>query len=173
MKSHALFSNGHRVAAMSFLVFLSACTVGPDFQTPAPSESQHYDQQAEQRLARQIVLGQKVNGDWWTAFRSPKLDALVRRAIDGNLELVAADATIRQAASSVAAAEGALYPQVDFGAQAGRQRTHNAPEASVSNFYAIGPRVGFDLTLLAVTSGWSNSSKRLPSCKNIALRRRT
>jgi NodT family efflux transporter outer membrane factor (OMF) lipoprotein len=133
------------VGAMSFLVFLSACTVGPDFKAPAASESQHYDQQAEQRLGQHIDIGKKINGDWWTAFQSPKLDTLVRRAIDGNLELVAADATIRQAASSVAAAEGALYPQVDFGAQAGRQRTHNGPEPTVSNFYAIGPRVGFDL----------------------------
>lgn len=148
MKSHAFVINRHlpvMVGAMSFLVFLSACTVGPDFQTPAASQSQHYDQQAEQRLARNIAIGKKINGDWWTAFRSPKLDALVRRAIDGNLELVAADATIRQAASSVAAAEGALYPQVDFAAQAGRQRTHNGPEPTVSNVYAIGPRVGFDL----------------------------
>ncbi len=148
MKSHAFVINRHlpvMVGAMSFLVFLSACTVGPDFQTPAASQSQHYDQQVEQRLARNIAIGKKINGDWWTAFRSPKLDALVRRAIDGNLELVAADATIRQAASSVAAAEGALYPQVDFAAQAGRQRTHNGPEPTISNVYAIGPRVGFDL----------------------------
>lgn len=148
MKSHAFVINRHlpvMVGAMSFLVFLSACTVGPDFQTPAASQSQHYDQQAEQRLAQNIAIGKKINGDWWTAFRSPKLDALVRRAIDGNLELVAADATIRQAASSVAAAEGALYPQVDFAAQAGRQRTHNGPEPTISNVYAIGPRVGFDL----------------------------
>lgn len=148
MKSHAFVINRHlpvMVGAMSFLVFLSACTVGPDFQTPAASQSQHYDQQAEQRLARNIAIGKKINGDWWTAFRSPKLDALVRRAIDGNLELVAADATIRQAASSVAAAEGALYPQVDFAAQAGRQRIHNGPEPTISNVYAIGPRVGFDL----------------------------
>ncbi|KOY01695.1 efflux transporter outer membrane subunit [Pseudomonas nunensis] len=149
MKSPALFINRHQlprvVGAMSFMVFLSACTVGPDFKTPEASESQHYDQQAEQQLAQNISYGKKINGDWWSAFRSPKLDMLVRRAIDGNLDLVAADATIRQAASSVAAAEGALYPQVDFGAQAGRQRTHNGPEPSVSNFYAIGPRVGFDL----------------------------
>ncbi|KPN91417.1 efflux transporter outer membrane subunit [Pseudomonas nunensis] len=149
MKSPALFINRHQlprvVGAMSFMVFLSACTVGPDFKTPEAGESQHYDQQAEQQLAQNISYGKNINGDWWTAFRSPKLDTLVRRAIDGNLDLVAADATIRQAASSVAAAEGALYPQVDFGAQAGRQRTHNGPEPSVSNFYAIGPRVGFDL----------------------------
>lgn len=137
------------VGALSALMLLCACTVGPDFQRPPPSQAQHYDQQAEQRLGQrgeqQIALGQKVRGDWWSALQSPKLDKVVRRAIDGNLELVAADATIRQAASSVAAAEGTLYPQVDFAAQAGRQRVHNAAEPAVSNFYAIGPRVGFDL----------------------------
>jgi NodT family efflux transporter outer membrane factor (OMF) lipoprotein len=147
MKSSHLFQT--KITALSALVFLSACTVGPDFKTPAASPSQHYDQQAEQRLGQggeqRIALGQKVSGHWWSAFRSPKLDQVVRRAIDGNLGLVAADATIRQASQSVAAAQGALYPQVDFGATAGRQRLHNAKEPTVSNFYAIGPRVGFDL----------------------------
>jgi NodT family efflux transporter outer membrane factor (OMF) lipoprotein len=151
MKSNARFINAQPLkttfGAVSVLMFLSACAVGPDYQMPPPSQSQHFDQQAEQRLGQSgnIDLGKKVTGDWWSAFRSPKLDQVVRRAIDGNLELVAADATIRQAASSVAAAQGALYPQVDFGAQAGRVRTHNGPEPVVSNFYAIGPRVGFDL----------------------------
>jgi NodT family efflux transporter outer membrane factor (OMF) lipoprotein len=151
MKSHHLFQAPApmKLSALSVLVFLSACTVGPDFKTPEASQSQHYDQQAEQHLGQRgtqrIALGQKVGGQWWSAFRSPKLDSVVRRAIDGNLELVAADATIRQAASSVAAAEGVLYPQVDFGATAGRARVHNTKEPSISNFYAIGPRVGFDL----------------------------
>ncbi|WP_422613535.1 efflux transporter outer membrane subunit [Pseudomonas knackmussii] len=130
---------------------LSACTVGPDFKTPAPSPSQHYDRQAEQRLGQgegndqRIDSGKPVSGDWWSAFGSTKLDAVVRRAIAGNLELAAADATIRQAAASVAAAQGALYPQVSLGAAGGRQRTHNGPEPMVANFYAIGPQVNFDL----------------------------
>lgn len=138
-----------KLSALSVFVFLAACTVGPDFKAPADSTSQHYDQQAEQSLGRNgeqhIQYGKNISGQWWSALRSPKLDQVMRRAIDGNLELVAADATIRQAASSVAAAEGALYPQVDFAATAGRQRVHNAKEPSISNFYAIGPRVGFDL----------------------------
>ncbi|WP_192564741.1 efflux transporter outer membrane subunit [Pseudomonas gozinkensis] len=130
-----------RFTPLAMLVILSACTVGPDFQRPAERASQHYDQAAEQHFA----MGQRLNGDWWSAFRSPKLDQVVRRAINGNLELVAADATLRQAAASVAAAEGVLYPQVDFAVSAGRQRTHNGPQPVVSNFYGIGPRVAFDL----------------------------
>ncbi|MGX1087146.1 efflux transporter outer membrane subunit [Pseudomonas sp. AP3_22 TE3818] len=153
MKSCALVITRYllqtKIAALSLLFLLTACTVGPDYQTPPASTSQHYDPQAEHRLAQgadpRIDFGKKVSGDWWSAFRSRKLDQVVRRAIDGNLDLVAADATIRQAASSVAAAQGALYPQVDFAAVAGRQRLHNAREPSISNFYAIGPRVGFDL----------------------------
>ncbi|KAB0491165.1 efflux transporter outer membrane subunit [Pseudomonas vancouverensis] len=134
---------------LSTLMLLSACTVGPDFQAPGRGHSQHYDPQAEQRLgqgdASPILMGKKLSGDWWTAFHSPRLDQVVRRAIAGNLELTAADATIRQAASSVAAAEGALYPQVDFAAVAGREKVHNAKAPSIVNVYAIGPRVGFDL----------------------------
>jgi NodT family efflux transporter outer membrane factor (OMF) lipoprotein len=133
-------------SALALMVMLSACTVGPDFQRPATGSSAHYDEQAEQSTgAQRFDMGQRIHGDWWTALRSPKLDQVMRRAIDGNLELVAADATLRQAAASVAAAEGALYPQVDFAAAGGRQRTHNGPQPSVANVYAIGPRVTFDL----------------------------
>ncbi|KIH84185.1 efflux transporter outer membrane subunit [Pseudomonas batumici] len=157
MKPNAFVLNRHlfpaKVGAVSAVLFLAACAVGPDYKAPSASLSQHYDQQAEQRLGvagnppgeQHIDLGKKLNGDWWSAFHSPKLDQLVRRAIDGNLELVAADATLRQAASSVAAAEGALYPQVGFGAQAGRQRVHVAADPSVANFYTVGPQVDFDL----------------------------
>ncbi|MFI8222299.1 efflux transporter outer membrane subunit [Pseudomonas sp. NPDC085632] len=133
-------------SALALMVMLSACTVGPDFQRPGTGSSTHYDEQAEQSTgAQRFDMGQRIHGDWWTALRSPKLDQVMRRAIDGNLELVAADATLRQAAASVAAAEGALYPQVDFAAAGGRQRTHNGPQPSVANVYAIGPRVAFDL----------------------------
>jgi NodT family efflux transporter outer membrane factor (OMF) lipoprotein len=133
-------------SALALMVMLSACTVSPDFQRPATGSSAHYDEQAEQSTgAQRFDMGQRIHGDWWTALRSPKLDQVMRRAIDGNLELVAADATLRQAAASVAAAEGALYPQLDFAAAGGRQRTHNGPQPSVANVYAIGPRVTFDL----------------------------
>ncbi|MGH8377229.1 MAG: efflux transporter outer membrane subunit, partial [Pseudomonas sp.] len=75
MKSYALVINRYwmqtKIAALSLLVLLTACTVGPDYQAPAASASQHYDPQAEQRLAQggnpRIDLGKKVNGDWWSA----------------------------------------------------------------------------------------------------------
>ncbi|WP_340313594.1 efflux transporter outer membrane subunit [Rhizorhabdus argentea] len=137
--------------AGSALVPLSAWAAGPNFERPAAPVSTHYDRQAEERLgdegdaaaAQHIDLGEKIGGDWWSALRSAKLDRVMRQAIGGNLDLVAADATIAQANETVAAARGGLRPQVDFGAQGGRQRL----EGGASNFYALGPTVSFDFDI--------------------------
>jgi NodT family efflux transporter outer membrane factor (OMF) lipoprotein len=153
-----LFKQSSRAAAAaaSSLMLLSACMVGPDFEKPSAPASQHYDAQAEDQLAghggpagaQHIDLDKKVDGDWWSAFGSAKLDQVMRKAIAGNLDLEAADATIAQAQESIAAAAGALSPQVGFGAQAGRQRAAGAP---AGNFYAVGPQVSFDFDLFGGT----------------------
>jgi NodT family efflux transporter outer membrane factor (OMF) lipoprotein len=75
----------------------------------------------------------------------------MRKAIDGNLGLEAADATIAQANEAVTSVAGALSPQVDIGAQGGRQRATGATGFGTSNFYAVGPRVSFDLDLFGGT----------------------
>lgn len=139
------------LAASTALAFLSGCMVGPDFQRPAPLASLHYDRQAEQQLtandgtagAQHINLAGKTDGDWWSTFRSAKLDGVMRKAIDGNLDLTAADATIAQANEAVAAVRGTLRPQVDFGASGGRQ----GAGGSASNFYTVGPTVSFDFDI--------------------------
>lgn len=135
MKAYAL------MATASVLV-LSACAVGPGYTTPAASVSAHYDQEAESRSG--IAFGEKLSGDWWAVFHSDKLDAVMRRAIAGNLDLAAADATIAQASEAVASARGGLYPQLDYGAGLGRQRLDSPPQPGASNYYAVGAQVSFD-----------------------------
>jgi NodT family efflux transporter outer membrane factor (OMF) lipoprotein len=145
--------------AAATVTLLSACMVGPDFERPAAPASQHYDVQAEHQLAgpgaaagaQHIDLDKKVDGNWWAVFGSTKLDQVMRKAIDGNLDLEAADATIAQANEAVAAANGGLLPQVDFGAQAGRQRSGGGGKLSTNNFYAVGPQVSFDFDLFGGT----------------------
>jgi NodT family efflux transporter outer membrane factor (OMF) lipoprotein len=143
--------------ALSLL--LSACMVGPNFEKPAAPSTQHYDAQAEQTLAgtnkqadkgadvQHIDIGKQLQGDWWSTLGSPKLDGVMHKAIAGNLDLVAADATIAQANEAVAAAQGALRPQVGFGAQGGRERTPVGAQNVTTNFYAVGPQVSFDLDI--------------------------
>ncbi|MFK2904924.1 efflux transporter outer membrane subunit [Dyella ginsengisoli] len=132
-------------------LLLSACMVGPDFSRPAAPASRHYDLQAERALtapgvpgsAQRIDADRAPTDDWWTVLGSPKLDQLMRQAVAGNLDLDAADATIAQANEAVAAAGGALLPQLDIAAQGGRQRTGHGTTTQ----YAVGPQVSFDFDL--------------------------
>jgi NodT family efflux transporter outer membrane factor (OMF) lipoprotein len=145
--------------ATATAALLSACMVGPNFERPAAPASQHYDAQAEQELgginrtpgAPHVDLGKRVDGDWWSTLGSAKLDEVMHKAIVGNLDLEAADATIAQANEAVAATAGGLSPQVGFGAQGGRQRASNGAGAATSNFYAVGPQVSFDFDLFGGT----------------------
>ncbi|AND68464.1 hypothetical protein ATSB10_10100 [Dyella thiooxydans] len=132
-------------------LLLSACMVGPDFSRPAAPASRHYDLQAERALtapgvpgsAQRIDADRAPTDDWWAVFGSPKLDQLMRQAVAGNLDLDAADATIAQANEAVAAAGGALLPQLDIAAQGGRQGTGHGTTTQ----YAVGPQVSFDFDL--------------------------
>jgi NodT family efflux transporter outer membrane factor (OMF) lipoprotein len=139
--------------------FLSACMVGPNFERPAAPTTEHYDAQAEQALsashspaaAAHVELGNKMQGDWWSTLGSAKLDEVMRKAIAGNFDLRAADATIAQANEAVTATAGALSPQVGFGATGGRQKGSNGAGVGTSNFYAVGPQVSFDFDLFGGT----------------------
>jgi NodT family efflux transporter outer membrane factor (OMF) lipoprotein len=139
----------------AMFVLLSACAVGPNYRGAPPVASEHYDRSAEQRLAAQggasdaqhIALAQKIEGGWWSTFQSNKLETVMQKAVNGNLDLVAADATISQANEAVASARGGLRPQLDFGADGGRQRTGGM----TSNFYAVGPSVSFDFDVFGGT----------------------
>ncbi len=140
-------------------VLLSACMVGPNFERPAAPTSQHYDVQAEQQLnapnksadVPHVDLGKRVDGNWWLALGSAKLDTVMHKAIVGNLDLEAADATIAQANEAVASAAGGLRPQVGFGAQGGRQRANYGYDNITSNFYSVGPQVSFDFDIFGGT----------------------
>jgi NodT family efflux transporter outer membrane factor (OMF) lipoprotein len=143
------------ILATSTIALLAGCMVGPDFAKPDAPASKHYDVKAEQALdesaAQHIDFDKRIDGDWWSALGSRKLDDVMHKAIDGNLGLDAADATIAQANEAVASVSGALSPQVDFAAQGGRQRAAGASGMATSNFYGVGPRVSFDLDVFGGT----------------------
>lgn len=61
--------------------------------------------------------------DWWRAFRSPRLDSLMAKALAGNFDLAAATIRMREGDAALRIAGAALLPVVDAGASAGRQRS--------------------------------------------------
>jgi NodT family efflux transporter outer membrane factor (OMF) lipoprotein len=158
------------VAALILTVVVAGCTVGPDFRPPhapatarytTPEEGNVLAADAGATVPRQtVVLGDKVTSDWWTLFRSPALDRLVKQSIADSPTLHAAKARLVAARDTVTATTGALYPQIGFGASATRERVSAAtfglhpdavPLPPNFNLFQIGPTVSYALDLFGGT----------------------
>lgn len=145
-------------------VALAGCAVGPDFQNPKPPEVSAYTREAlpTATASAPVTLGSAqsfapqaaADAQWWTAFGSPKLDALVAQSLRDNPGLDAAQATLRQARELYAAQAGStLYPTVNAQLGASRNGVDNAQQGqnssyqNVYNLYNAGIGVSYTLDL--------------------------
>lgn len=152
-----------RCALAALLAGLAGCAAGPDFRPPAAPAMADYTAtpvatrtgSAPARLgeAQRLVIGMPVTAQWWRNLKSPELDELVEAAVTASPSLAAARATLRQAQELHAAQAGAtLYPQVDAGLGAQRQRSSPSAlgqvgDARAFSLYAasVGVRYRLDL----------------------------
>lgn len=128
-----------RAAMLSVLAgLLAGCAVGPDFHRPAPPDVPGYTaaplpaETASAAIplgeAQRFAAGADASAPWWRALGSPRLDALIDQAFQANPTLASAKATLRQAQEVYSARAGStLYPQVDAGLAAQRQRQNPNP----------------------------------------------
>ncbi|GAB7523168.1 efflux transporter outer membrane subunit [Paraburkholderia sp. 2C] len=129
-----------RVGLSIMLVALGACAaVGSDYVSPENPSQQAYIQHEPQTISG--VTGEppqtlrdavEVKRDWWTLLGSPELDRTVHLAIAGNWSIKAAQARLKRSSEMVRVARGGLYPQIDVGANALRQKleaTELGPQA--------------------------------------------
>ncbi len=142
---------------------LAACTtVGPDFAAPAPpSAPAGYDSEG----AGKASLGEGPERQWWKAFGSPELDALVEKALASNHSIAASRATLERARERINAVRGRQAPQADARARAEYQQLNldtlgiSAPAGGASAFprhpdfdlYTLGAGVTYDLDLWGKT----------------------
>lgn len=119
----------------SLVGLLTGCAAGPDFERPEAPEVSRYTASAlpEQTAStpgplgnsQHFRMGASVSAQWWRNLGSARLDALIDQAFQASPTLAKAKATLRQAQEIYAARSGAtVYPQVDTGLGALRQRTN-------------------------------------------------
>jgi NodT family efflux transporter outer membrane factor (OMF) lipoprotein len=143
--------------ATAFL--LAGCAVGPDYRAPdapavglyteKPQPAQTEAVQVRGGEAQRFEVGAKISAEWWTLFGSPELDKLMRTALAGHPTLAAAQAALRQAEETLNAQYAVLYPSVDAGLSAKRQRISGASAgnpaipSSVFNLYNASVNVSY------------------------------
>lgn len=151
------------LAALILAGLLAGCAVGPDFKRPAvpdvpgytaaPLPAQTASASTTLGDAQHFSAGASVSTQWWHGLGSSKLDALIERAFQASPTLASAKATLRQAQELYSAQAGSiLYPQVDAGLGAQRQRINpsalgqvgDAREFSLYNA-SVGVRYNLDL----------------------------
>jgi NodT family efflux transporter outer membrane factor (OMF) lipoprotein len=121
------------IAAVTMLsLALSACAVGPDFQSPPPPAVEGYTAGGPPAAtaavdvaggtAQKFVTGRDIPGEWWTVFHSKELDGLIAEALRSNPNLQAAQASLWQAKENLYAQAGSLLPSIDANSSATRQQ---------------------------------------------------
>ena len=142
---------------------LSACAVGPDFKQPdAPNTSTYTETTLSKKLAtapgvpggtdQEFIEGADIEAQWWELFKSPELDVLIKKALQQNPNLGAADAALRATQENVNAQIGGQYfpaiglnggvtrqlqPAAGYGIPSGGSDTYNLYNASVNVTYKL------------------------------------
>jgi NodT family efflux transporter outer membrane factor (OMF) lipoprotein len=138
-------------------LLLASCKVGPNFAPPTPPPATRYthdplraEDPENAGTLQHLALGQEVQADWWTLFRSATIDQVVKQALEHNRTLVASQATLAQAQELAAAQAGTKYPQITATAGIGRQKYGEEFLGGLRSplsfsYYAVGPAVSYTL----------------------------
>ncbi len=105
------------LAAAALAPLVSGCLVGPNYVRPAPLPAQTASTGAAPPAFKELAgwtparpLDAAPKGDWWSVFADPTLDGLERRVAVTNQNIVAAEASYRQARALVAESRASLFP---------------------------------------------------------------
>lgn len=97
--------------------------------------------------------------DWWRAFASAELDALVSQALQHNHDLDAAAARLRQAEALARGANAALLPRVDGSFGASRERRLGGQDDGAGNTYDTGLLASYEVDLWGRLSASRDAAK--------------
>jgi NodT family efflux transporter outer membrane factor (OMF) lipoprotein len=165
------------VASTVFCVPLAGCMVGPDFQHPAPPQTDAYLPDTTTDLvaggipgseAQTLVQGLDIPGQWWTVFQSGPLNDLIENALRANPDVQAAVAGLKVAQENARAQRATLFPTM----QAGFGASQNQTPSSLSPATGTGALVyGLFTTGLTVTYAldlWGGNRRQIESLESLA-----
>lgn len=149
--------NLSRLAGISAVALLTGCTtVGPDFQRPDTADGMAGYAMAGDPSALSVTnlsSSSAAAQQWWTAFNSPELNALVEQALKGNPTLQAADAALVRVRALEQAQRGDSGLQVNATGSAERERINTSsfgiegfPSPTI-NIFSIGTVLKYNLDL--------------------------
>lgn len=134
-----IFSYGNMLTVLPLVLVLGACAVGPNYIKPpiaVPPGWSNVEGRSQSASAPELAR-------WWTRLNDTLLNTLIEKAAHGNLDVAVAKARIREARATYRQATGALYPTLQGGSSATRQRS-SASGAGAEPQTSTQYKAGFD-----------------------------
>src|ERR1700742_1543817 len=122
------------------LLFGCADVRVPEYKHPEAQTKSNWSRPA----GSTVTASEAISPQWWSLFGDPDLDALVTRAISGNVDLKILAARITVAKAQIAEVRAGALPQVDVGAGASFTKSTGSP---ISKQYNAGTRVAWDIDI--------------------------
>lgn len=129
------------------VMMTAGCTVGPDYKPQEPNMPAAYTG----RISTAETPAEYTNlVQWWTAFNDPNLTSLIDRAVKSNLDLLQAEARIRQARAARGVAAAGFWPTADTTGSYTRSRSGGS-SATYSNLFKAGLDAAWELDVFGGT----------------------
>lgn len=128
-----------RALSLALALVLAGCNLAPRYERPAIELPAAYDDAGARAGAIAVPV------DWWTLYRDPLLDALVREGLAKNADVREAIARVEEAEAVLREANATLFfPLVTLNASASRARTL---DSGTKTTYGLGVATSFEIDL--------------------------
>ncbi len=118
---------------VSAAALFAGCTVGPNYTPPRTKVADTFSEAKakDETVAPEsrIVPGVDAVQRWWLTFQDPELASLIKRAVQGNRDLIIAASRVRQARATRLEAGASLLP--DINVDGGYNRGHGSQNVSL------------------------------------------
>jgi NodT family efflux transporter outer membrane factor (OMF) lipoprotein len=119
--------------AISALLLVASCAVGPNFRKPAAPDVSGYTSTPPSTTSSTTAVSggeaqrfsEKIDipGQWWALFHSKPLNDWIERSLKANPDIKAAQAALKVARENVLAQKGAFYPTITASSSASKHKT--------------------------------------------------
>jgi NodT family efflux transporter outer membrane factor (OMF) lipoprotein len=113
--------------ALTMLLALTGCTVGPNFERPSWASPSSWFAGSKEVVKRpkSVPVAQPIDVDWWTLFNDPQLTSLERRVAAQNLDVQLATVRLAESRAQLGIARASEFPTLNANASYERQQPSN------------------------------------------------
>ena len=111
------------IAVLSCAIFISGCTVGPNYKKPVASVPPTYRGLAPDANGNNANVASLGDQKWWDVFQDEQLRALIRTALEQNYDVRIAATRILAARAQLGITRADQFPNVSGGAALADERT--------------------------------------------------